>query len=50
MTAIKDTHLIIRISEGLKKDLKKTADDLDLSVAAYVRMLIKKEVNKRSKK
>jgi antitoxin component of RelBE/YafQ-DinJ toxin-antitoxin module len=41
---IKEKDIVIRVDEKLKKQITEKAKYLGLSVSAYVRMILKKEV------
>jgi antitoxin component of RelBE/YafQ-DinJ toxin-antitoxin module len=42
---IKEKDILIRVDEQLKKQITDKAKSIGLSVSAYVRMILKKEVN-----
>ena len=42
---IKEKDILIRVDEQLKKQITDKAKSIGLSVSAYVRMLLKKEVS-----
>ena len=42
---IKEKDILIRVDEQLKKQITNKAKSIGLSVSAYVRMLLKKEVS-----
>jgi len=43
---IKENDILIRVDLELKEKIKKKAGMLGLSVSAYVRMILKREINK----
>lgn len=42
---IKEKDILIRVDENLKQHIKIKAKKLGLSISAYVRMVIKKEID-----
>ncbi|WP_256978821.1 hypothetical protein [Lactobacillus taiwanensis] len=41
-----DTKLIVKMPDSLKDELKKKADSLNLSLSAYVRLILTQDLKK----
>lgn len=44
----KDDRVIIRVDPETKEGLQKKAESLGLTVSSYIRMVLKKEIQKKS--